>query len=313
MPADALLPAPGPRARGDRRAARAQASEAGASALPSPELLGADAVVPVVLPDGSERTVLRRGSGAPLLLVQGMAAGHGHWGRWFLEGLLAAGREVISINHVGVAGSSRSRDPYAIADLADAQAAALDALGVDGPIDVFGISMGGMTAQELALRHPDRVRSLVLGCTSPGHVLGTWTEQAVMGGLVAALQSGDAARAMRASWEINVSPAFAERTDVYDEFVAVTQANRVTLRVISAQMHAIGTHDTSGRLGDIAVPTTILHGTADQMLPYPNAPVLAEAIPGAELVTLQDVGHLFFWERPDDAVRVALETAARAD
>jgi len=316
MPTDLLRPAPEPMDPGRRRRARragAQDAHADGPPLSVPDLLGAEAVEPVQLADGTVRTVLRRGEGAPVLLIHGLSAGHGHWGRWFLEGLLAAGRQVIAVNHVGVAGSSRATAGYAIADLADAQAAALDALGVTEPIDVVGISMGGMAAQELTLRHPGRVRSLVLGCTSPGHVLGTWTDPEVMGGLVAALQSGDAARAMRASWEINVSPTFAARQDVYDEFVAVTRANRVSLRVISAQMQAIGGHDTSERLGAIAVPVTVVHGTADQMLPYPNAPVLAAAIPGAELVTLEGVGHLYFWERPEDAVRVALETSARAD
>ncbi|EHN10366.1 alpha/beta hydrolase [Patulibacter medicamentivorans] len=275
-------------------------------------LLRPDAAVPLELADGTVRTVLRHGDGVPTLLIQGMAATHGHWGRWFLDGLLTAGRQLISVNHVGVARSSRAPGPYTIADLADDQAAALDALGIDGPIDVFGISMGGMTAQELALRHPERVRSLVLGCTTPGHVLGTWTEPLVTQGLVEALQSGDGARALRASWEINVSAEFASHEDAYAEFVAVTSENRVSLRVISEQMQAIGGHDTAGRLSAIDVPVTVVHGSDDQMLPYPNAPVLAEEIPGARLETLPATGHLFFWEHPEVAVRVALETAARA-
>ncbi|WP_320672592.1 alpha/beta fold hydrolase [Patulibacter defluvii] len=275
-------------------------------------LLGPAAATAIELADGTTRTVLRHGDGVPTLLIQGMAASHGHWGRWFLDGLLAAGRQIISVNHVGVAGSSRATGPYAIADLADDQAAALDVLGIAGPIDVFGISMGGMTAQELALRHPERVRSLVLGCTSPGHVLGTWTEPLVMQGLVEALQSGDGARALRASWEINVSAGFAADERAFAEFVAITTENRVSLRVISQQMQAIGEHDTAGRLASIDVPVAVVHGTEDQMLPYPNAPALAAEIPGARLETLSDTGHLFFWEHPEVAVRVALETAARA-
>ncbi|MCK9249667.1 MAG: alpha/beta hydrolase [Solirubrobacteraceae bacterium] len=269
--------------------------------------------LPVVLDDGSVRTVLDVGAGAPLLLVQGMAATHAHWGEDFLRGLLAAGRRVISVNHIGVAGSSRITDPFTIADLADAQLAVLDRLGIDGPIDVYGISMGGMTAQEITLRHPERVRSLVLGCTSPGSTLGTWTDPAVMGGLVAALQSGDGERAMRASWEINVSEPFAARAAAYDRFRAITTAHRVSLRIISGQMAAIGGHDPAARLGDIAVPTTIIHGTDDRMLPYPNAPVLASAIPGARLETIDGAGHLFFWEAPERAVQAAIDTSARAD
>jgi pimeloyl-ACP methyl ester carboxylesterase len=266
------------------------------------------------LGDGTHRTVLDLGEGEPLLLVHGMSGTHGHWGVPFLERLLAAGRRVVSVNHVGVAGSSRSTGQFSIVDLADAQSAALRALGIDRPVDVFGISMGGMTAQELTLRHPEQVRSLVIGCSTAGAASATWTAQADMEGLVAAYQSGDAQRALRASWEINVSAAFAaERADRYEEFVAATKQDRVSLRVISEQMQAIVGHDTRDRLDRIAVPTTVAHGTEDRMLPYPNGLVLAEAIPGAVLETFDGAGHLFFWEDPERAARVALETSARAE
>jgi pimeloyl-ACP methyl ester carboxylesterase len=266
------------------------------------------------LGDGTHRTVLDLGEGEPLLLVHGMSGTHGHWGVPFLERLLAAGRRVVSVNHVGVAGSSRSTGQFSIVDLADAQSAALRALGIDRPVDVFGISMGGMTAQELTLRHPEQVRSLVIGCSTAGAASATWTAQADMEGLVAAYQSGDAQRALRASWEINVSAAFAaERADRYEEFVAATKQDRVSLRVISEQMQAIVGHDTRDRLDRIAVPTTVAHGTEDRMLPYPNGLVLAEAIPGAVLETFDGAGHLFFWEDPERSARIALETSARAD
>ncbi|WP_084270243.1 alpha/beta fold hydrolase [Patulibacter minatonensis] len=266
------------------------------------------------LADGTHRTVLELGEGEPFLLIHGLSGTHAHWGLPFLERLVAAGRRVITVNHVGVAGSSRSREQFSIVDLADAQAAALDALGIDGPVDVFGISMGGMTAQELALRHPGRVRSLVLGCTTAGASAATWMAQSDMAGLVSALQSGDTGQALRASWGINVSRAFAEeRQDRFEEFSEATLANRVTLRILSEQMQAIGTHDTVDRLGRIAVPTTVAHGTEDLLLPYPNGLKVAEAVPGATLETFEGAGHLFFWEDPARAAEVALETASRAD
>lgn len=269
---------------------------------------------PLDLADGTIRTVLELGdpTGTPLLLIHGMSGTHRHWGAAFLEGLLAAGRRVICVNHIGVAGSTRATEQFTIVDLAEAQAQALDALGIREPVDVFGISMGGMTAQELVLRHPARVRSLVLGCTTAGGTLATWTAEADMRGLVEAMQSGDAALALRASWEINVSAAFAGRADAYDEFVASTKAERVSLRVITEQMQAIIGQDTVERLDRIAVPTTVAHGTEDRLLPYPNGLAIHDAIPGSTLETFEGAGHLFFWEDPQRAVRVALETSARA-
>lgn len=269
---------------------------------------------PLELADGTLRTVLELGDpdGVPMLLIHGMSGTHRHWGRAFLEGLLLAGRRLICINHIGVAGSTRATAPFTIVDLAEAQIQALDALEVAGAIDVFGISMGGMTAQELVLRHPERVRSLVLGCTTAGSSLATWTAEADMRRLVEAMQSGDAARALRASWEINVSDAFAAQAAAYDEFVASTKAERVSLRVITEQMQAIIGQDTVERLAGITVPTTVAHGTEDRLLPYPNGVAIHEAIPGSVLETFEGAGHLFFWEDPRRAVHVALETSARA-
>jgi 3-oxoadipate enol-lactonase len=269
----------------------------------------------IELADGTMRTVLELGdpAGVPLLLIHGMSGTHRHWGTAFLDGLLAAGRRIVCINHIGVAGSTRATAAFTIVDLAEAQIQALDVLNIHDPIDVFGISMGGMTAQELTLRHPERVRSLVLGCTTAGNTLATWTAEADMRGLVEAMQSGDAALAMRASWEINVSAAFAARTDAYDEFVASTKAERVSLRVITEQMQAIIGQDTVDRLAQIAVPTTVAHGTEDRLLPYPNGVAIHEAIPGSILETFEGAGHLFFWEDPQRAVQVALETSARAE
>ncbi len=265
------------------------------------------------LADGTVRTVLELGDpdGDPLLLIHGMSGTHRHWGHAFLTGLLAAGRRVICVNHIGVAGSTRATAPFTIVDLAEAQIQALDALAIDGPLDVFGISMGGMTAQELVLRHPERVRSLVLGCTTAGSTMATWTDPADMRRLVEAMQSGDAALALRASWEINVSAAFAARADAYEEFLAMTKAERVSLRVITEQMQAIIGQDTVARLGQIGVPTTVAHGTEDRLLPYPNGVAIHGAIPGATLETFEGAGHLFFWEDPARAVEVALATSAR--
>lgn len=269
----------------------------------------------IELADGTMRTALELGdpAGSPLLLIHGMSGTHRHWGSAFLEGLLASGRRIVCINHIGVAGSSRATAPFTIVELAEAQVQALDVLGITDPVDVFGISMGGMTAQELVLRHPERVRSLVLGCTTAGSTLATWTAEADMRGLVEAMQSGDAALALRASWEINVSAAFAARADAYDEFVASTKAERVSLRVITEQMQAIIGQNTVDRLARITVPTTVAHGTEDRLLPYPNGVAIHEAIPGSTLETFEGAGHLFFWEDPQRAVKIAVETSQRAD
>src|SRR5205823_10467734 len=105
----------------------------------------------------------RSGSGEPLLLIMGMSGTHLTWGEPFLEAL-RRDFEIAVYDHRGIGRSARTAPPFSIADLADDAAAALDALGW-ASAHVVGISMGGMVAQELVLRHPERVRTLTLGCT----------------------------------------------------------------------------------------------------------------------------------------------------
>jgi 3-oxoadipate enol-lactonase len=114
----------------------------------------------------------RAGSGPPLLAIMGMSGSRLSWGEPFL-GSLRESFEVIAYDHRGVGESSRMEGPFTIADLARDATGLLDALELDSA-HVFGISMGGMVAQELALAHPERIRTLALGCTycgGPGSTL----------------------------------------------------------------------------------------------------------------------------------------------
>ena len=105
----------------------------------------------------------RTGAGEPLLLIMGMSGTALHWGEPFLAEL-RRDFEVIAYDHRGVGQSSRLEGPLSIAGLAEDAAALLEALEL-GSAHVLGISMGGMVAQELVLAHPERVRTLTLGCT----------------------------------------------------------------------------------------------------------------------------------------------------
>lgn len=266
----------------------------------------------ITLPDGGERVVWRYGVGKPLLMIQGLSGTHDHWGDVLIEGLLAAGRSLVTINHRGVYRTPLADPGYSIADLADDQAAALDVLGVTEPIDLYGISMGGMTAQELTLRHPDKIRTLALGCTTAGGAAMTPPSNEDMQLLFGAQQSGDRDAALRAGFEINFSEPFWADEALYARFVELTNLAPVSVPVIMGQVQAIAVHNTADRLGEISVPTAIIHGTADRMLPYPNHVPLLERIAGATLDTFEGAGHLHFWEDPARVVQILSDLSARS-
>jgi 3-oxoadipate enol-lactonase len=197
---------------------------------------------------------------------------------------------------------------YTIADLADDAAGLLDALGWESA-HVVGISMGGMVAQELALRHPDRVRTLTLGCTYAGGAGAALTSPDVIGRLQASLTGGDREQALRVAWEVNVSRRFAGDDDQFGEFRRRALEVPAALPAIMAQMQAIAGHDTSQRLSGIAAPTLVIHGTDDEMLPIANARLIAEHVPNARLEILDGVGHLFFVEEPERSAALVREHA----
>lgn len=239
---------------------------------------------------------VRRGSGEPLLLIQGMSGHSLHWGEPFMTELERS-FDCIAIDHRNTGQSPRGEGLFTLGDLAEDAAGVLDELGLRSA-HVLGISMGGMVAQELVLRHPEKARSLVLGCTYAGGAGQSLASPEVLHVLAEGMQSGDRSQALRAAWSVNVSEAFGADEANYSAFEEIALHKPVAVEVIMRQMQAIATHDTSASLGGIAAPTLVIHGTADEMLPAANGRAIAEAIPGARLELLEGVGHMFWVEQP---------------
>jgi len=252
------------------------------SGKPRPETVST-----VSLADGTERVVWRQGEGQPLLLIQGMSGSHYEWGDALVESLEAAGRELITINHPGVCQD------------------------VTEPIDVFGISMGGMVAQELVLHHPEKVRTLALGCTSAGGDAMTPPLGEDLMGLYEAQMSGDELRAQRYGFEFYMSPAHCEVPSNFDEFVALGQIYPTPFEVLVTQLQAVDGYTTAERLATITVPTVIMHGTLDRVMPYPNAEPLHGAIPGATHEIFDGGGHLLHLEDGPRIAKILNDLSAR--
>src|ERR1700681_3830122 len=163
----------------------------------------------------------RSGSGPPLLLIMGMSGTALHWGEPFLE-LLRRDFEVIAYDHRGVGESPRLEGSLTIAQLAEDASGLLTALGLDSA-HVLGISMGGMVAQELALAHPEQVRTLALGCTWACGPTATQRDPEVLQHLTEAMRSAARERALRAGWEAIVSPAMAADEAAYAAFKRIAE------------------------------------------------------------------------------------------
>ena len=266
--------------------------------------------MPTLTVNDTDLHVERRGAGEPLLLIQGMTGHSLHWGEGFLT-TLEGDFELILYDHRGVGRSAPYSEPFAIADLAADALGLLDALEVERA-HVLGISMGGMVAQELALAAPERVATLTLGATYCGGEGSQFTDERVVNDLAMAILSGDAERKLLAGWGFNVSPEFANADGNFERFSELAAAYPVALPMVMAQVQAIIAHDTSTRLAEIAAPTLVVHGTADQMLAPANGELVASLIPGARLELLDGVGHLFFWEQPERVAQLVAEHVAAA-
>jgi 3-oxoadipate enol-lactonase len=265
------------------------------------------AAVPSVDARGSELYYERRGQGEPMLLIQGFTATHLTWGGAFLSPLEREFDCTVFDNR-GMGRSGRAEVPFGIDDLMADTLGLLDALEIESA-HVVGFSMGGMVAQEMAIAHPERFRTLTVFaayCGGPDSTRMSGEDIEMLG---AALASGDRMRIRRALWEVNLSSGFREddsRFAAFDEMATALPASR---EVIFEQMKAIAGHDTSDRLGRISTPTLLVHGTEDRLIPSANGRQVASLMPGARLELLEGVGHMSFWEQPERLAGLVREHA----
>jgi len=198
-------------------------------------------------------------------------------------------------------GRSEATDgEYTIAGYADDAAALLEALGIASAF-IYGSSMGGMVAQELAIRHPQRVQGLILGCTTAGAIRGQPPSPETVQALIRnQTLTGD--EALEAGWALGYSRAYidANRDAMYAR--ARAAARYATPREsYMKQVLAAARHDTYDRLARIACPTLVLHGSEDLMMPLRNGALLAAGIPGAQLRVLHGAGHGYNLEAQAEA------------
>ncbi|MBC8075016.1 MAG: alpha/beta fold hydrolase [Chloroflexales bacterium] len=241
------------------------------------------------------------GAGEPLLLIQGLGYTTEMWYR--IRPALAARFSTIALDNRGVGRSDVPPGPYAIATMAADAIAALDAAGVERA-HVFGVSLGGMIAQELALRHPKRVRSLVLGCTACGGPRAVPASPIVLSALGARTLMTRLAGA-----QVLVPYIYDRATPAtrIEEDLAVRLQTYPSNEGYVAQLKGAAFWQSYSRLGQIRAPTLVIHGANDQLIPPQNGRVIAKAIPGAQLRILAQASHIFFTDQPEASCSAILE------
>ena len=233
------------------------------------------------------------GDGPPVLLIMGLGMNATGWWRTIPA---LAGFRVLSFDNRGMGRSERVPGPYTVAEMADDAVSVLDDAGVERA-HVYGISLGGMIAQEVALRHPDRVGALVLGATTAGGDAWVQASDEVVA-FVRLRAQMTAEHAVWASVPINYSSRTRrERGDRIAEDVERRLRYPVEAEYYSAQLAAANAHDA--RVGDIRAPTLVVHGEEDVLIPPENGRRLAAAIPGAELSLWPGAAHLYFTDEPE--------------
>lgn len=251
--------------------------------------------------DGTRLAWEEHGAGEAVLLIMGFSFTKEMWFRAIPA--LATRFRVITFDNRGVGDTIWSGADFTIQTMAEDGFAVLDAAGVEHA-HVYGVSLGGGPAVDMALSRPERVRSLVLGCTT------------------AKPATGDPPRTFRTRL-FRMLPArllplilgrtmYGSRADPAKvrEDRRVLNRMRVTRAGLFAQARAIARYKSDDRVGGIRQPTLVLHGTEDRTVPYELGCRLAAAVPGARMVTLEGAGHGYLSDATEEANTAVLDFLA---
>ena len=241
------------------------------------------------------------GHGPPLILLQGLGFSHRYWLE--LPQRLAEQFQVVVVDNRGTGCSTCASSLFFVRDMADDTLAVLRELALSDCL-VVGISLGGMVAQEVALRSaPGEIGSLSLLVTTCGFPQGRVPRLRSLLKLCTAAALPSRKR-LRAARQMLLSPSNADRADELfrvHEQIAVSES--ISGWTYARQILAAATHNTGRRLRRIACPTLVVSGQDDQLIPPENSRILTRLIPNAKLVEMPATGHALSVERLDEVWR----------
>jgi pimeloyl-ACP methyl ester carboxylesterase len=238
-----------------------------------------------------------QGSGEPLLLVMGHIYGMRMWHR--VLPALAERYRVISFDNRGIGRSHAAAGPHSIGAMADDAFAVMDAAGARSA-HVYGASMGGLIAQEMALTQPERVRSLVLGCT------GCPSEETASSARFAGLKYRLPLRVFAPLMRRMMYGTGTDRA-LIEEDVSLLLDIPVVPHALVAQARGIAEYRSHSRVSAIAAPVLVIHGDQDNVVPVERGRELHREIPGSQLLILEGAGHNYTTDATEVANQAVLD------
>lgn len=248
------------------------------------------------------------GSGPAVLLVMGHAFGRGMWHRVVDD--LKRDHRVITFDNRGCGGTRTDGSPFTIADMAADGLAVLDAAGEERA-HVYGASLGGLIVQEIALQAPDRVRSLIVGCSGCRPV----EEIEIPSGWKAKVRSVVYHMPPRVlAWTIGrKSYAATTPADRIAQDVEVIRNTPLEPRALKQQGLAGAAYASQERIGELRMPTLVIHGTEDDAVPIHLARRLRDGIAGARMVEIEGARHNYLTDAPEIASSTLREFLASVE
>lgn len=248
------------------------------------------------------------GGGTPLVLISGL--GYSMWQWHLMVPYLEKYFQVITLDNRGVGQSDKPAGPYSASILAKDTIGLLDALTIDRAI-IMGHSMGGFIAQAITLEYPERAGKLILASTNfggPRHVPVTPEAMAVLSDV-----TSDPVTRFKNGLGVSTAPGWAEKNpEMIQKWIEWRIANPIEPVHYQAQF-AIGlallpeAAAYENKLPNVSVPTLILFGAHDKVVPAANADLLAKKIPGSQICILPDAGHFFPIEVPEEAAQAVIQ------
>ena len=244
------------------------------------------------------------GTGRPIVFIMGITGTMDAWDPRFLDAAAAQGRRVVVFDNEGMGRSGTRRGEPSIRRMADDAAALMRRLK-HRRFDVFGWSMGGMVGQSLAVRHPRRVRRLVLAATAPGDGNVTPPTQRALDAI-----AGTDGKAVLSSLDLLFAPTATAALDRYVQNLLVRRNPKpvgpretINRQIVASGRWLAGDDPDGRRVARLRMPVLVAGGEHDELLPPDNQRYLARKIRRARLVMYDDASHMFFAQKRIDFLR----------